>query len=107
VVAPALIPKKFSDRVKTDRRDTVPLARLARSDDLSPIYVPQVDDEAMRDLTRARADTIRDLKDAKLRLQAFLLTQDSRYVGRATWNLGHLRWLSEVVCPTPAQQIVL
>ena len=55
---------------------------------------------------RAREDTIRDLKAAKLRLKAFLLRHDIRYTGRATWSPAHLRWLSEVVCPTPAQQIV-
>jgi transposase len=106
VVAPSLIPKKPGDRVKTDRRDAVQLARLARSGDLTTVYVPTVEDEAMRDLTRAREDTISDLKDAKFRLKAFLLRQDIRYVGRANWGPAHLRWLSEVVCPTPAQQIV-
>jgi transposase len=65
-----------------------------------------VDDEAIRDLTRAREDVISDLKDAKFRLQAFLLRQDIRYTGRANWGPAHLRWLAEVVCPTPAQQIV-
>jgi transposase len=106
VVAPSLMPKKAGDRVKTDRRDAVQLARLMRSGDLTPVYVPTVDDEAIRDLTRAREDTIRDLKAAKLRLKAFLLRQDIRYTGRATWSPAHLRWLSEVVCATPAQQIV-
>jgi transposase len=106
VVAPSLIPKKPGDRVKTDRRDAVQLARLARSGDLTAVYVPTVEDEAIRDLTRAREDAISDLKDAKFRLKAFLLRQDIRYVGRATWGPAHLRWLSEVVCPTPAQQIV-
>jgi transposase len=106
VVAPSLIPKKPGDRVKTDRRDAVQLARLARSGDLTTVYVPKVEDEAIRDLTRAREDTISDLKDAKVRLKAFLLRQDIRYVGRANWGPAHLRWLSEVVCPTPAQQIV-
>jgi transposase len=106
VVAPSLIPKKAGDRVKTDRRDAVQLARLMRSGDLTPVYVPPVDDEAIRDLTRAREDTIRDLKAAKFRLKAFLLRHDIRYTGRATWSPAHLRWLSEVVCPTPAQQIV-
>jgi transposase len=106
VVAPSLIPKKAGDRVKTDRRDAVQLARLARSGDLTAVYVPKVEDEAIRDLTRAREDTIRDLKAAKFRLKAFLLRQDIRYTGRANWNPAHLRWLSEVVCPTPAQQIV-
>jgi transposase len=106
VVAPSLIPKKAGDRVKTDRRDAVQLARLARSGDLTAVYVPKIEDEAIRDLTRAREDAISDLKDAKFRLKAFLLRQDIRYVGRANWGPAHLRWLSEVVCPTPAQQIV-
>jgi transposase len=106
VVAPSLIPKKAGDRVKTDRRDAVQLARLMRSGDLTPVYVPTVDDEAIRDLTRAREDAINDLKAAKFRLKAFLLRHDIRSTGRATWSPAHLRWLSEVVCPTPAQQIV-
>ena len=105
VVAPSLIPKKAGDRVKTDRRDAVQLARLMRSGDLTPVYVPTVEDEAIRDLCRAREDAIADLKAAKFRLKAFLLRHDIRYTGQATWGLAHLRWLSEVVCPTPAQQI--
>ena len=106
MVAPSLIPKKPGDRVKTDRRDAVQLARLARSGDLTVVYVPTVEDEAIRDLSRAREDAISDLKDAKFRLKAFLLRHDIRYTGRANWGPAHLRWLAEVVCPTPAQQIV-
>ena len=106
VVAPSLIPKKAGDRVKTDRRDAVQLAHLARSGDRTAVSVPQVEDEAIRDLTRAREDALSDLKDAKCRLKAFVLRHDRRYTGRATWNPAHLRWLSEVVCPTPAQHIV-
>jgi len=106
VVAPSLIPRKPGDRVKTDRRDAVMLARLMRSGDLTAIYVPTVEDEAIRDLSRGREDAMRDLKATKYRLKAFLLRQDIRYEGRANWNAAHLRWLSEVVCPTPAQQIV-
>jgi transposase len=106
VVAPSLVPKKAGDRVKTDRRDATQLARLMRSGDLTPVYVPAVEDEAIRDLSRAREDTIRDLKAAKYRLKAFLLRQDIRYEGRASWGPAHLRWLAEVVCATPAQQIV-
>ena len=106
VVAPSLIPKKPGDRVKTDRRDARQLARLMRSGDLTPVYVPAVDDEAIRDLSRAREDTLRDLKAAKLRLKAFVLRHDIRSTGRANWSPAHLRWLSEVVCPTPAQQMV-
>jgi transposase len=106
VVAPSLIPKKPGDRVTTDRRDAVPWARLARSGDLTVVYGPKVADEAIRDLTRAREDTLHDLKSAKFRLKAFLLRHDIRYTGRATWGPAHLRWLAEVVCPTPAQHIV-
>jgi transposase len=106
VVAPSLIPKKAGDRVKTDRRDAVQLARLMRSGDLTPVYVPAVEDEAIRDLRRAREEAIGDLKAAKFRLKAFLLRQDIRSTGRATWGPAHLRWLSEVVCATAAQHIV-
>ena len=106
VVAPSLIPRKSGDRVKTDRKDAVQIARLLRSGDLSGVYVPEMEDEAIRDLCRAREEAMRDMKAAKLRLKSFLLRQDIRYTGRATWNPAHLRWLSEVACPTPAQQIV-
>ena len=106
VVAPSLIPRRPGDKVKTDRRDAVELARLLRSGDLTAVYVPTVEDEAIRDLCRAR-DTARiTLKDAKLRLKAFLLRLGLHYVGRADWNAAHKRYLAKVVCPTPAQQIV-
>jgi transposase len=106
VVAPSLIRRKAGDRVKTDRRDAITLARLMRSSDLSSIYVPGVEDEALRDLSRGREAALHDLKRSKRRLKSFLLRQAIRYEGRATWNPAHLRWLSEVVCPTPPQQIV-
>jgi transposase len=105
-VAPSLIPQKPGDRVKTDRRDAVHLARLARSGALTAVSVPQGEEEARRDLTRAREDALGALQAATLRRTACLLRQDIRYVGRATWGPAHLRWLSEVVCPTPAQHIV-
>ncbi len=106
VVAPSLIPKKPGDKVKTDRRDAVELARLLRSGDLTRVYVPSVDDEAIRDLVRARDAARLTLKNAKLRLQAFLLRLGRHYVGRADWNEAHRRYLAKVVCPTAAQQIV-
>jgi hypothetical protein len=68
--------------------------------------VPAVDAEAIRDLSRAREETLRDLQAAKVRLTAFVLRHDLRSTGRANWSPAHLRWLSEVVGPTPAQQIV-
>ena len=106
IVAPSLIPRRSGDRVKTDRRDAVQLARLHRAGELAPIHVPDIEDEAMRDLSRGREDALRDLKAAKYRLKAFLLRQDIRYEGQARWTPAHLRWLARVVCPTPAQQIV-
>ena len=106
VVAPSLIPRKPGDRVKTDRRDAMALARLMRSGDLTSIYVPLVEDEALRDLSRGREDAMDDLKRSKRRLKSFLLRQDIRYEGRANWNAAHLRWLAQVVCPPPPQQIV-
>jgi transposase len=106
VVAPSRIPKNAGDRVKTDRRDAVQLARLMRAGDLTPVYVPTVEDEAIRELPRAREEALRDLTSAKFRLNAFLLRQDIRYTGRATWGPAHLRWLSEVVWAPPAQQLV-
>jgi transposase len=82
------------------------LARLMRSGDLTPVYGPAVDDAAIRDRSRAREDTLRDRKAAKVRLKAFVLRHDSRYTGRANGSPAHLRWLSEVVCPTPAPHMV-
>lgn len=73
VVAPPLIPKKPGDKVKTDRRDAIELARPLRSGDLTGVCVPTVDDEAIRDLVRARDAARLTLKNAKLRLKAFLL----------------------------------
>jgi transposase len=105
-VAPSLLPKKPGDRVKTNRRAALTLARLMRSGDLTPVDVPQVEEAAMRDLCRARDETIRALKAAKFQLKAFLLRHAIRSTGRATWSPAHLRWRSEVVCPPSAQQIV-
>jgi len=82
VVAPSLIPRKAGERVKTDRRDAITLARLMRSGDLSSIYVPGIEDEALRNLSRGRDDALQDLKRSKRRLKSFLLRQDIRYEGR-------------------------
>jgi transposase len=106
VVAPSLLHKKAGDRVKTDRRDAQQWARLMRADALTPVDVPTVEDAAIRDLCRAREDAIRDLKAAPSRLNAFWQRHDMRSTGRATWSPAHLRWLSAVVCPAPAQPMV-
>ncbi len=106
VVAPSLIPKRPGDRVKNDRRDAIELARLLRSGDLTSVYVPAVEDEAIRDLCRARDATRITLRSAKLRLKSFLLRLGLHYTGRANWSAAHRRYLAKVVCPTPTQQIV-
>ena len=106
VVAPSRIPREPGNRVKTDRRDALQLARLLRRGDLKGVYVPGVEDEAIRDLSRAREDAVIDLKASRQRLKSFLLRLGLHYTGRATWGDAHRRYLSKVVCPTPAQQIV-
>lgn len=106
VVAPSLMPKRPGDRVKNDRRDSMEIARLLRSGDLTPVYVPSVEDEAIRDLCRARDATRIMLKAAKLRLKSFLLRLGLHYTGRANWGDAHRRYLAKVACPTPSQQIV-
>jgi transposase len=78
VVAPSLMPQKAGNRVNTDRRDAIPLARVRRAGDLPPVDVPAGEDAARRDLSRAREDAIADLKAATWRLNAFVLRHDSR-----------------------------
>ena len=94
VCAPSLIPRKPGERVKTDRRDAVKLVRSLRAGDLSAVYVPTVDDEAFRDLARAWVSAKDDLKRARQRLKAFLLSHGVRYAGRADWGPTHRRWVS-------------
>jgi transposase len=85
----------------TDRRDAIMLARLLRSGDLTLIYVPQVQDEALRALSRAREDAMQDLTAATHRLKAFLLRQDIRYAGRASWTPAHLAGSPKSCAPRP------
>jgi transposase len=106
VVAPSMIPKK-NKKVKNDRRDAINLARLHRAGELTPIHVPLPEDEAMRDLNRARQDAKGDEKKSKQRLLAFLLRNGYRYSGRTPWSQAHRRWLADIKMPHPAQQIVL
>lgn len=106
VVAPSLTPRRPGERIKTDRRDAVKLARLSRADELRAIRVPDAEDEAIRDLLRARDDTIRAQRDARHRLKALLLRQDVRYTGKTAWTPAHERWLARVHMSTAAQQVV-
>ena len=83
VVAPSMIPRKPGERVKTDRRDAVMLARLLRAGELNAVWVPDAAHEAMRDLVRSRADAKEQVKTAKVHLQSFLLRQGRIYGGLA------------------------
>lgn len=106
VVAPSLIPKKAGDRVKTDRRDCLSLARLDRAGELTAVWVPDDAQEALRDLTRAREDMTLLLRQAKQRLLAFLLRHGKSYDGKTKWGRAHMRWLETVNFAHPTSQIV-
>lgn len=105
VVAPALIPKKSGDRIKTDRRDAESLARLHRSGELTFVYVPDPADEALRDLVRARDDAQKALRKVKQQLGAFLLRHNHIYSGKTKWTKSYFNWMADITMPHPAQQI--
>jgi transposase len=107
VVAPSLIPLKSGDRVKTDRRDAMMLAKLHRAGELTAIWIPDATHEAIRDLVRARATAGRVLSKARQHLQGFLLRHDRIYRGARAWTQAYWRWLTTVRFEHPAQQIVL
>ena len=105
VVAPSSIPRRSGDRVKTDRRDAMMLARLSRSADLTAVRVPDAADEAVRDLVRAREDAVRECRNARHRLKALLLRNGIGYTGKSAWTAAHLRWLATLKMQHAAQQI--
>lgn len=105
VVAPSTIPRRPGDRIKTDRRDSLMLARLARAGELTAVRVPDAGDEAVRDLIRAREDAVREQRNARHRLKALLLRNGIGYVGKSSWSAAHLRWLATLKLPLPPQQI--
>lgn len=107
VVAPSKIARPSGNRIKNDRRDACMLARLHRAGELTAVYVPAAQDEAIRDLTRAREDAKADEKKAKQRILAFLLRNGLNYTGRSAWSQVHMRWLSDVKMPHASQHIVL
>lgn len=106
VVAPSLIPKKAGDRVKTDRRDAVTLTRLYRAGELTAVWVPDQEQEAMRDLTRIREDMKSMERRARQRLSGFLLRNKKVYSGQNKWTQAHFRWLEKIGFESPIQQIV-
>jgi transposase len=106
VVAPSLVPKKPGDRVKTDRRDALKLARSHRSGDLTAVWVPDEHSEALRDLVRQREAAKQDQLRAKHRLTKFLLRTGQRPpLGLKAWTERYMRWLAQVRYTQPAQEI--
>jgi len=108
VVAPTLVPVKAGDRVKTDRRDALKLARSYRAGDLTPVWVPDTAHEALRDLVRAREAAKKDQLRARHRLGKFLLRQGRRPpTAMQAWTQKHLRWVKTVHFEHAAQEATL
>jgi transposase len=107
VAAPSLIPRKPGDRVKTDTRDALKLARLLRFGDITPCHVPDESDEAMRDLVRAREDAVCACRVSRQRLNGFLLRHGKVYGGKSRWTTMHMHWILDIKMPHEAQQIVM
>ncbi len=107
LVAPSLTPARPGDRVKTDRRDAVLLARLHRAGELTSVWVPDEGHEAMRDLVRARTSAMENLRRARQQLTGFLLRQDRVYRAGRNWTQKHRVWLSKLRFDHPAHAIVL
>lgn len=108
VVAPSLIPRKPGDRIKTDRRDASKLARTLRSGDLTAVWVPDVEQEAMRDLTRARDDLKGQERKARQQLNAYVLRHGHAWPSNRTrWTKTYYNWLESIKFPHDWQQVVL
>ena len=95
VVAPSLIPRKPGERIKTDRRDAINLAKLHRAGELTPVWVPDQAHEAIRDLVRARQAAVRSLRQVRQQLSGFLLRHGYHY-HRPAWTQLHRRWLASL-----------
>jgi transposase len=107
VVAPSLIPRKPGERIKTDRRDAKKLARLLRSGDLTEVHPPSVEQEATRDVCRAREDAKEDLLRSRHRLQKFLLRRGIAYgAGKKSWTQAHRAWLRRLRFDEEAEERV-
>lgn len=106
VVAPSLIPRRSGDRVKTNRRDAMTLARLFRAGELTGVWVPDGIHEAVRDLVRGRLAAADDLRRKRQQLLSFLLRHGRIFTGGDHWTRAHWRWLADQSFEHPAQQIV-
>jgi transposase len=103
IIAPALIPRRPGDRIKTDRRDAGQLAILYRAGALTAIHIPTEQEEAARDLLRCREDIRADLLRARHRLSKFLLRHGRRFrATRTAWTKRHAAWLQAQHWPLAA-----
>lgn len=105
VIAPSKLARRPGDRIKTDRRDALLLARSARTGELVSVTIPDARDEALRDLTRTREDAVRARLKARQQLKALLLRHGHRYTGKSSWTAAHERYLATVSFDQPAQDI--
>src|SRR5258708_6563669 len=103
VVAPSLIPKKPGDRVKTNRRDALNLAKLLRAGELTAVWVPDARHEAMRDLVRTREAAVDDLKSKRQQVLSLLLRLGRHFTGKRTRTRGPMNWLVGQELPPPRQ----
>ena len=94
IIAPSQSPRRPGERVKTDARDSVQLAECSRAGQLSAIWIPDPDDEAIRDLSRAREDAVNSRVQARHQLKGFLLRHDVRHTGKTSWCVAYYRWLA-------------
>jgi hypothetical protein len=106
IAAPSKIPRAPGQRVKTNRRDADHLARLSRAGELTALHVPEPEDEAVRDLLRARWQTAKQQPRARQQLKSFLLRHNLRYAGTKAWTAAHLRYLATIQMPFGEQQFV-
>jgi transposase len=105
VIAPTLVPVKAGDRVKTDRRDALKLARSYRSGDLTAVWVPDEGSEALRDLVRAREAAKQDQLRARHRLSKFLLRTGQRPAqGMKAWTQAYMVWVRQIHFAQKAQE---
>ena len=96
IISPGHIAKKPGERIKTDKRDALKLARLLKNDEAAGIYVPSIEDEATRDFLRARDDLRIDLHKNRQRMLALLLRHRYRYTDGKNWTQKHYQWLRSI-----------
>lgn len=106
VIAPSRVARRPADKIKTDRRDAILLARLHRAGELTPVIIPDPNDEAVRDLVRARADGVNARRRARQQLAAFLLRHGQRYTGGRAWTKRYQLYLSRLTFENPIHHTV-